>query len=134
MGRSDFVFEEFVLTPSAGTLLKSGFPQSLSHRGYELLLALTEEPGRVLTKGELMDRAWPGQAVAEGNLTVQIAALRKLLGNNRHGQEWITTVHRVGYRFAANAPELPPRVAETPVVRKPSLAVLPFDAMGGGEF
>ena len=47
-----------------------------------------------------MDTAWPGTAVEESNLSVQIAALRKLLGAAHDGGEWIATVPRVGYRFA----------------------------------
>jgi DNA-binding winged helix-turn-helix (wHTH) protein len=46
-----------------------------------------------------MDAAWPGTAVEEGNLTVQIAQLRKLLGPAADGGQWIATVPRVGYRF-----------------------------------
>jgi DNA-binding winged helix-turn-helix (wHTH) protein len=59
-------------------------------------ITLTE----VLTKSDLIAAAWQGAAVEEGNLSVQIAALRKLLGQSAEGGEWITTVPRVGYRFA----------------------------------
>jgi tetratricopeptide (TPR) repeat protein len=60
---------------------------------------LLEAEGRVVTKADLMERAWPGLTVEEGNLTVQIATLRKLLGARPDGTEWIVTVPRVGYRL-----------------------------------
>ena len=46
-----------------------------------------------------MDAAWPGTAVEESNLSVQIALLRKLLGSSPGGGEWIATIPRIGYRF-----------------------------------
>ena len=92
-------FGSFVLDTSAGTLLQQGVPTPVSYRGLLLLAAFLKRPGEVLTKPELMDAAWPGTAVEEGNLFVQIASLRKLLGSSLDGAEWIVTVPRVGYRF-----------------------------------
>jgi TolB-like protein/tetratricopeptide (TPR) repeat protein len=86
----------------------------------------------VVTKSQLMDVAWDGAMVEEANLTVQIAALRKLLGTNPDGGEWIVTVQRVGYRFADTSPQISapaPTLAAVPTL--PSLAVLPFDNFGG---
>ena len=98
-----FAFGPFVLNPEAGTLLRKGIPVPVPYRASLLLTALLNRPGEVLTKSDLIDAAWQGAAVEEGNLAVQIAALRKLLGQSPEGGEWITTVPRVGYRFAANA-------------------------------
>jgi len=95
---SRFAFGPFVLDPGAGTLLRNDDPVAVGHRGVKLLEALVRRPGEILGKAELMDAAWPGRAVEEGNLTVQIAQLRKLLGP-ADGGEWIATVPRVGYRF-----------------------------------
>lgn len=80
MQRPRLAFGSFVLDAGAGTLLREGVPLAVSHRGLKLLAALAQRPGDILTKAELMDAAWPGIAVEEGNLTVQIAQLRKLLG------------------------------------------------------
>jgi DNA-binding winged helix-turn-helix (wHTH) protein len=63
-----------------------------------LLCALLQAPGQVLSKSALMEAAWPGLVVEESNLTVQIAALRKLLGPQPDGRDWIVTVPTVGYR------------------------------------
>ncbi|TGV29230.1 adenylate cyclase, partial [Mesorhizobium sp. M8A.F.Ca.ET.142.01.1.1] len=68
----------------------------------------------------------------EGNLTVQIAQLRKLLGPATGGGEWIATVPRVGYRFAGAIEKLDgAQQKPLPLPDKPSIAVLPFVAFGG---
>lgn len=102
-------------------------PVTVSHRGLKLLAALAGRPGEILTKAELMDAAWPGTAVEEGNLTVQIAQLRKLLGPVDDGGDWIATVPRVGYRFLGAVERLDgARRDPLPLPDKPSIAVLPF--------
>jgi predicted ATPase/class 3 adenylate cyclase len=64
-----------------------------------LLRALVERPGALVSKDALIEAAWPGQAVEESNLTVQIAALRRVLGEAPGGDRWIETMPRRGYRF-----------------------------------
>lgn len=121
-----FAFGPFVLDSGAGTLLRNDDPVAVGHRGLKLLAALVGRPGEILGKAELMDAAWPGTAVEEGNLTVQIAQLRKLLGPAEGGGEWISTVPRVGYRFTGPiAPHRMDRVPR-PLPDRPSIAVLPF--------
>lgn len=73
-----------------------------------------------------MDAAWPGIAVEESNLSIQIA-LRKLLGVAHDGGEWITAILRVGYRFggAVSGAATPTESADASDVR-PLIAVLPF--------
>ncbi|TYK98176.1 adenylate cyclase, partial [Streptococcus dysgalactiae] len=73
----------------------------------------------------------PGMAVEEGNLTVQIAQLRKLLGPaDDGGGEWIATVPRVGYRFTGAVERLGgAKRKPLPLPAKSSIAVLPFDNM-----
>ncbi|MBB5664583.1 TolB-like protein [Rhizobium leguminosarum] len=127
MQASRFAFGPFVLDPAAGTLLRNDDPVAVGDRGVKLLAALVGRPGEILGKAELMDAAWPGRAVEEGNLTVQIAQLRKLLGPAADGGEWIATVPRVGYRFtgALNLLGGVKRKA-LPLPDRPSIAVLPF--------
>lgn len=93
---------------------------ALGMRAAALLDALLRRPGEVLTKAELMDAAWDGLAVEEGNLTVQIANLRKALGPSPAGGDWIVTVPRVGYRFASTSSSGLAASDES------SIAVLPF--------
>ncbi|WP_448950675.1 winged helix-turn-helix domain-containing tetratricopeptide repeat protein [Labrys neptuniae] len=127
MQGSRLAFGPFVLDASQGTLLRDDAPVALGHRGLKLLTALAGRPGEILGKAELMDAAWPGTAVEEGNLTVQIAQLRKLLGPAADGGDWIVTVPRVGYRFTGAVEPLG-AAARKPVLApgKPSIAVLPF--------
>ena len=99
MSQSVFAFGDFVLDPDAGSLTRGGRPVALNHRGLQLLHAFLHAPKRTLRKSALMDAAWPGISVEESNLSVQIAALRKLLGPQADGGNWIATIPRVGYRF-----------------------------------
>ncbi|MGI6853191.1 winged helix-turn-helix domain-containing tetratricopeptide repeat protein [Mesorhizobium sp. 1B3] len=127
MQASRFAFGPFVLDPGAGTLLRNDVPVAVSYRGLKLLAALVGRPGEILGKAELMDTAWPGMAVEEGNLTVQIAQLRKLLGPAANGGEWIITVPRVGYRFTGAVEQAGGAMREPlPPPDKPSIAILPF--------
>ena len=95
-GRFEFITEN-------GCLLRDNRPFAVGARGASLLAVLLAAEGRVVTKSALMDAVWPGLAVEESNLSVQIAALRKLLGPASDGGEWIVTVPRVGYRFSGPA-------------------------------
>jgi DNA-binding winged helix-turn-helix (wHTH) protein len=79
-------------------LVADGVPIELGTRAFDLLLALLEADGSLLTKEELMSRVWPGIVVAEENLKVQISALRKAFGEDGH---FIRTEFGRGYRFTA---------------------------------
>lgn len=131
MQGSRFVFGPFVLDPGVGTLLRNDEPVAIGHRGLRLLAALVGRSGEILGKAELMDAAWPGMAVEEGNLTVQIAQLRKLLGRAVDGSEWISTVPRVGYRFTGASERIEAaKKKPLPLPDRPSIAVLPFVNVG----
>jgi DNA-binding winged helix-turn-helix (wHTH) protein len=79
-------------------LVADGVPIELGTRGFDLLLALVEADGSLVTKEELLSRVWPGIVVAEENLKVQIFLLRKALGEDR---DFIRTEFGRGYRFTA---------------------------------
>lgn len=120
MGAGQISFGPFVLDRSAQTLLSSGKSVALGQRAFALLEALAIADGSV-DKGTLIEAAWPGTIVEEGNLTVQIAALRKALGTRADGSEWIVTVPRLGYRLMREGPGAPASSRHLP-----RLAVLPF--------
>lgn len=115
-------FGAFEFDPKTGTLTHGGLALQLGHRGSELLRLLTAKRGEIVGKEALLEAAWPGQIVEESNLTVQIAALRKVLGTTADGQDWIVTVPRVGYRFLGSGGD-----ASRIESAKPVIAVLPFD-------
>src|SRR5262245_20692754 len=100
MGGQRYSFGPFVLDLDRGSLLRDGTPVPFGNKASALLATLLAADSRVVAKADLVEAAWPGIAIEESNLSVQIAALRKLLGPNPAGGEWITTVARVGYRFA----------------------------------
>jgi DNA-binding winged helix-turn-helix (wHTH) protein len=118
-------FGPFVLDAARGTPTCDSRPVPIHHKGLRLLNVLLGAPGEVIDKRALMDAAWPGTAVEESNLSVQIAALRKLLGAAHDGSEWIATVPRAGYRFTGAVSRGDERSAEDSEQR-PLIAVLPF--------
>src|ERR1700677_1901 len=71
-------FGPFRLDVAAGMLLRGGEPVALGQRAVALLRALIEEPGAPISKDTLIESAWPGLAIEESNLTVQIPALRRV--------------------------------------------------------
>ncbi len=73
-------------------LLRGSEPMALGQRAIALLRALVERPGALVSKDALIEAAWPGQVVEESNLTVQIAALRRVLGKEPGGERWIETL------------------------------------------
>src|SRR5271169_6868963 len=87
-------FGPFELQPDKRRLLKDGTTISLRPRAFDLLTALVERAGRLVTKDELLDQVWPKMVVEEAALHVQVSALRKVLGVNA-----ITTVSGRGYQF-----------------------------------
>lgn len=129
MSRERFLFGPFVLNLEDGTLVRQGVPVPIGYRGQLLLTSLIRRAGEVLKKSDLMDAAWPGTAVEEGNLSVQIMSLRKVLGPSPDGGEWIATVPRVGYRFIGAIERLLGDESPTGQAAEPgpSIAVLPFD-------
>lgn len=87
----------FVLRRRECLLLLNGVPVELGSRAVEILLALVDANGALLTKNALLDRVWPEVVVEENNLYVQVSALRRALGPE--GRGWIATVTGRGYRF-----------------------------------
>jgi class 3 adenylate cyclase len=85
---------------TANLLLSRGIePIALGRRATALLWALVKRPGALVSKEALIEAAWPGQTVEQSNLTKQIAALRRILGEEPGGEGWIETLPRRGYRF-----------------------------------
>lgn len=112
-----FTFGPFRLDPAKSLLWRDGALVALPPKAIDLLLALVEQAGEVVGKQELLDRVWPDTFVEEANLSVNVATIRKALGDET---PYIDTVARRGYRFVA------------PVRRQGRLrlAVLPFRHLG----
>ena len=132
-----FAFGPFLLDTARGTLTRDGAAVAVGQRGLRLLQALLEAGGEPVSKAELMRSAWPGLVVEDSNLSVQVTALRKLLGKSpADSAEWIVTVQRMGYRLpevaAVEDAQLAPlgHGGEVDHGNRPSIAVLPFAHLG----
>jgi TolB-like protein len=122
----DPVQPHFELLRDLRRLRLDGSDVVIGARAFDVLAYLHSNAGRVVTKAELLEHVWADLNVEESNLTVQIAALRKLIGARA-----IATVPGVGYQLtlSAKAPAEPPKAL--PLPDKPSLAVLPFANLTG---
>lgn len=100
-----FRFADFELDGAKRLLLKLGEPVALHSKTFDLLLALVECRGEVMSKDELLEKVWPGQFVEEGNLTVQVSTLRKVFGERAGEHQFIATVPGRGYSFVADVEE-----------------------------
>jgi DNA-binding winged helix-turn-helix (wHTH) protein len=93
---ADLEFSRFRVLLRRRQLLADGVPVELGTRAFDLLLALLQADGSLVTKEELMSRVWPGIVVSEENIRLQVSMLRKALGADRHV---IHTEFGRGYRF-----------------------------------
>jgi Tol biopolymer transport system component/DNA-binding winged helix-turn-helix (wHTH) protein len=94
-----YEFGDFHLEPDERKLVRRGQVIPLHGKAFELLLALIRNRGRLLTKDELFELVWPDQIVEESNLTVNMSAIRRALGERASNPHYITTVSGRGYRF-----------------------------------
>ncbi|MEO8753974.1 MAG: winged helix-turn-helix domain-containing protein [Casimicrobiaceae bacterium] len=101
-------FRHFEIRPAERLLKIEGEPMVLGSRAFDLLLALAERHGQLVTKQELLDLVWPGLVVEEHNIATQVGTLRKLLGAGAI----VTTAGR-GYRLTAERDPSPAMEAQT---------------------
>lgn len=93
---SCLTFGQFRMDPQSRRLTREGVHLAIGGRAFDLLLALVENAGEVVTHAELVKRAWPGRrAVGDSALRFQMKVLRRLLGDPEHAL--LTTVAGRGY-------------------------------------
>jgi TolB-like protein len=132
-------FGPFRLDTDAGILFRGAEPTVLGQRAVALLRLLLERAGEPVSKDALIEAAWPGLAIEDSNLTVQIAALRRVFEEVAGGRNWIETLSRRGYRYVGPLAATASLPVATKVQRsswlklpgKPSVAVLPFTNLSG---
>lgn len=131
-------FGDFRLYPGRHLLVRDQERVPIGSRALDILIALTERPGELLTKDELIARAWPNTIVEESNLRAQIAVLRRALSEDQSTARYIAAVPARGYRFIApiSRSELPdgaaedaapnnlPRQLTRPIGREEAIAIL----------
>lgn len=133
-----YSFGPYRLESGIGLLMLDDRPTALGPRAAGLLQRLIEQAGQLVSKESLIATAWPGLVVEESNLTVQIAALRRLLSESG-GAAWIETMPRRGYRYVGPPISLAPTTSLLDDSTafgpsdKPSIAVLPFSNLDGDD-
>ncbi len=95
--REIYEFGVFQLDIGKGVVLREGQPVPMQWKTFELLCVLIKSNGDLVKRDELMNELWADTFVEENNLSQQISALRRALGEN--GTKYIETVAGRGYRF-----------------------------------
>ena len=104
-----FEFGSFRLHTAKRLLMREGEVLQLTPKCFDILLALVECSGQVVSKEKLIEQVWPDSFVAEGNLTYNISMLRKTLGEKASEPQYIVTTPGRGYQFSATNWEWPTR-------------------------
>ena len=97
-----YAFDNFEIDPANRTLLRDGQSVPLTGKVFDVLLAFAENPGRLLTKVELIEKVWSEDFVEEGNVARNVSTLRKALHDEAKPHKFIETVPGRGYRFVAD--------------------------------
>ena len=96
-----YEFGPFRLDLMQRILLRNGQHVPLTLKAYETLLVLVENSGRILEKEELLNQVWPDAFVEEATLAKNVSTLRKVLAEGDGTRDYIETIPKRGYRFAA---------------------------------
>jgi DNA-binding winged helix-turn-helix (wHTH) protein/TolB-like protein len=96
-----YEFGPFRLDPTERQLIREGQVMSLTPKVFDTLLLFIENNNLLLTKGEMIAQLWPDSFVEEGNLAQNVSVLRRALGEQPNGKQYIETVPKLGYRFTA---------------------------------
>lgn len=107
-------FGPFRLMPAERRLERDGNPIPLGGRAMDILIALVDRAGQVVSKGDLAQAVWPGMVVEEGSLRFHMVALRKALGESAQDGRYLTTVAGRGYCFTGAAQEAGGAVPKPP--------------------
>jgi len=124
--RCFYEFGPFRLDPSGRVLFRGAQAVPLPPKAGDVLVLLLQRAGDVVAKDELLKQVWHDAFVEDGSLTRTISVLRGILGAGRNGQQYIATVSRRGYRFAAPVTQAGPQPRAS-IPGKLMLAVLPFE-------
>ena len=96
-----FSFGPFCVLPHARRLEHDGARAQLGSRAFDILCILVSRQGEVVSKAELMEKAWPSLTVEESSLRFHIAQLRRVLGGSQDAESYVTNVAGRGYCFVA---------------------------------
>src|SRR6185436_12688118 len=100
--RNIYEFGPFRLDSERLTLWRDGELVPLTPKVAETLLIMIQQNGKLVERKALMNAIWPDTFVEDGNLNFNVSMLRKALGTDEAGEQYIQTIPRHGYRFVAD--------------------------------
>ena len=109
-------FGVFDIDLTVGELRKAGLRQKLVGQPFQVLQALLEHPGEIVTREDLRQRLWPDNTFVDYELALKKAVnrLREVLGDSAESPRFIETIPRRGYRFIGSiTPSIPAEPGET---------------------
>ena len=127
--RQTIRFGTYELNPRAGELRKSGIKIKVQEQPFQVLVALLERPGEVVTREELREKLWPDHTFVDFDqgLNTAINKIREALIDSAANPRFVETVPRRGYRFIApvELPKPPPQSPDATAAPKPRAPVRP---------
>jgi TolB-like protein/Tfp pilus assembly protein PilF len=119
-------FGAFTVDLHSGELYKQGRKIKLQQKPFQILAALLDRPGEVVTREEMRQQIWPPDTFVDfdHSLKTAISKIREALEDSAEKPRYLETLSRRGYRFIAAVEELPTAAALRDKIR---LAVLPFE-------
>ncbi len=103
----DFRIGECLVQPEVNRLVVDGAETPIEPKAMDVLLCLASEPGRVISRQELLERAWDGSFVTDDALTQAIVQLRRVLKDSAEEPRYIETIRKKGYRLVAEVSPIP---------------------------
>jgi DNA-binding winged helix-turn-helix (wHTH) protein/TolB-like protein/Flp pilus assembly protein TadD len=125
---AQYSFGPYVLDRPRRLLLRDGAVVALTPKVFDLLSLLVEHEGQVVSKETLMTRLWPDTVVEESNLTFQMSALRKALGEGRY----VVTIPGRGYQFAGAVETIVEKEERTTITVSDERRTVPWFAIAIG--
>ena len=94
-------FDDFEADVSAAELRRGGTRLKLQLQPFQVLVALLERPGEVVTRDELRQRLWPEDTFVDFDhgLNTAMAKVREVLGDSASKPRYVETIAKRGYRF-----------------------------------
>jgi serine/threonine-protein kinase len=127
VGRRWYLFGPYRLDPAASLVVRHDKQLPLTPKAVETLRVLVQSSGSMVSKETLLNEVWPGSFVGDGSLMRNISDLRKVLGRDARGDQYIETVPKRGYRFVSPVKEL----EEDDPLHRRTIAILPLKLLSG---
>ncbi|CAN7741446.1 winged helix-turn-helix domain-containing protein [Bosea sp. LjRoot9] len=120
-------FGDFVLLPRSRALVEGSRRVQIGSRAFDILCLLVERAGLFVSKRDILAHAWPTTHVEDANIRVQVAELRKVLGDGREGRRYIVNAPSRGYAFIAPVGRIvaPSQAGLKPPAKSPALRSMP---------